>query len=197
MLITAMWRTIFVFAISCAAAQHPRPPVCDARQTGIRHAADARAAPWSTTKHLAKNFADGRVAWLMPDDKFQRYVVATGATKWGRCNGAGCFVFVAPASVIHTVVARSLVGDHHDAAVIGAALGLPADRFAGPLRMMTLDLGAAGACARLPVDSDPGATKCAPGELSCFQFGGYTAGGVAELIVIDAPVAKTTIEAIP
>jgi hypothetical protein len=186
-----------VFAIGCAGVQHPPPSTCDPRQAAIRRDADTRAAPWSTARHLAKNFADGRVAWLMPDDKYQRYVVATGAKKWGRCNGAGCFVFVAPAGVIHAVVARSMTDGHHDASAIGAALGLPADRFTGPLRMMTLDLGATGACVRLPVDSDPGAARCAPDTPRCFQFGGYTSGGVAELIVIDAPIARTTIETVP
>jgi len=189
-----------IFAISCAAspphATAPTPALaCDARQTRILRDADARAAPWSTAQHLAKNFPDGRVAWLMPDDKYRRYVVATGATRWGRCDGAGCFVFVAPAGIIHAVVARSMADGHHDAAAIGRALGLPAERFAGPLRMMTLDLRATRACARLPVERDPGASSCATAP--CFQFGGYTSGGVPELMVIDAPVDRTTIESVP
>lgn len=192
-------RAALAFAIGCAGAPTPHAvaPACDARQARLGHDADARAAPWSAAAHLAKNFPDGRVAWLMPDDKYQRYVVATGATRWDRCDGSGCFVFVAPAGVIHDVVARSMAAGRHDAAAIGRALGLPADRFARPLRMMTLDLRATGACARLPIESDPGAASCATAAAPCFQVGGYTAGGVPELMVIDAPVDHTTIEAVP
>ena len=67
-----------------------------------------------------------------------------------------------------------------------------------PLRLMTLDLDEAGACARLPVAADPGALACTrPEEQACFVFGGYTTGGVAEIMLIDAPVARTQIDVVP
>jgi hypothetical protein len=196
-----------VFLIGCAAAK-PAPttpsstppavavpaPTCDARQLGILHDADTRAAPYSSAEHVAKNFADGRVAWLMKDASYQSYVVKPGAKKWGRCDDTGCYVFVAPAPVIHAAIEKSMTEGHHDPAALGQALGLPAANFEGPLRMMTLDVRVA-ACARLPVDADPGVWKCqTPEDKDCFHFGGYTSGGIPELMVIDAPVDQTKIE---
>jgi len=206
-------RLALVFLIGCAGtAKPPVPPAvpepavaepapapsCDARQAAILHDADARATPWSTAQHLTKNFPDGRVAWLMKDASYQAYVVKTSAKQWGRCDATGCYVFVAPATVIQAAVTQSMTGGHHDPAVIGKALGLPAANFDGPLRLMILDLHKAGACARLPVDSDPGVWPCkSAADTDCFKFGGYTSGGVPELMVIDAPVDQTTIEEVP
>jgi hypothetical protein len=48
------------------------------------------------------------------------------------------------------------------------------------------------------VDTDPGVWKCKTAEdTDCFKFGGYTSGGVPELMVIDAPVEQTSIEEVP
>jgi hypothetical protein len=198
---------VMVAVVGCGGAaprvEQPAPPpapalACDARQAEISREADARAAPWSIAQHLAKNFPDGRISWLMPDDKYQQYVVTPGAQKWGRCNDTACYVFVAPAEVIHGAVQASMVDGRHDPAALGKALGLPAKNFEGALRMMTLDLDETGTCARLPVDDDPGVWKCqTPEDTDCFKFGGYTSGGIPELMVIDAPVGRTTIEAVP
>ena len=193
-----------LWLLGCAGSQHPAAPAppaaptCGAHQLEILHEADRRAAPWSTAQHLERNFPDGQVAWLMKDTSYQTYVVAKGATQWGRCDDTGCYVFVAPAAVIHGAVEQSMVDGHHDAAVLGKALGLPAANFDGPLRMMTMDLDDTATCARLPVDSDPGVWTCKSAEdTDCFKFGGYTSGGVPELIVIDAPVGQTTIDEVP
>jgi len=179
---------------------------CDDRQTGISKEADERASPWSILQHLAKNFPDMKVSWLMKETAYQDYVVKTGATNFGRCNDTGCHLFAAPTSVIAAAVGKSLTGESHqsdqsdqshDAAVLGAALGLPAANFEGPLRMFTLDLAVSQACVRLPVDGDPGVWKCKSDEdRDCFKFGGYTSGGVPELMVIDAPVAQATLREI-
>lgn len=191
--------------IGCAGAPRPAPappsaappPGCDARQTAISHDADTRAAPWSVAQHLAKNFPDGRVSWLMRETSYQSFVVKPAARKWGRCDDTGCYVFVAPAAVIHDAVAQSMTDGHHDPAALGKALGLPAANFDGPLRMMTLDIGKGTTCVRLPVDSDPGVWKCqTPQDTDCFHFGGYTSGGVPELMAIDALVDRTAIEEI-
>ena len=188
------------------AAQQPAPAAqeaaaaaaCDSHQAGISHDADTRAAPWSIAQHLAKNFPDGRVSWLMKDASYQTYIVATAAKSWGRCDTTGCYVFAAPAGVIHGAVTQSMTGGHHDPAALGTALGLPASNFEGPLRMMTLDLGKPPTCARLPVDSDLGVWKCqTPEDTNCFKFGGYTSGGVAEVMVINAAVDQTSIEDVP
>lgn len=201
---------ILAFLIACAhkpptttTTASPPPPTavpaatCDAQQAQILHEADTRAAPYSTAEHMTKNFPDGRVSWLMKDASYQSYVVKTNAAQWGRCNDTGCYVFVAPAPVIHAAVEKSMTDGHHDPEAIGKALGLPAGNFEGPLRMMTMDLSKA-ACARLPVDADPGVWACkSPEDKDCFKFGGYTSGGVPELMVINAPVAATTVEEIP
>lgn len=177
-------------------AQPAAPPAtCDAAQAAISHDADTRAAPWSIAQHFAKNFPDGKISWLMPESKYQDYVVKPGAQKWGRCNDTACYLFAAPAAVIHAAVTASMHDGHHDAAALGKALGLPATSFEGPLRMMTLDVDDTGTCVRLPVDEDPGVWKCkTPEDKDCFKFGGYTSGGIAEIMVLNAPVARTTIE---
>jgi hypothetical protein len=182
----------------------PEPPpamaasTCDAHQTTVLHEADTRAAPWSVAQHLTKNFPDGQVSWLMKDASYQNFVVKPAAKNWGRCDDTGCYVFVAPAAVIHAAVTQSMHDGHHDPAALGKALGLPATNFEGPLRMMTFDTSKIGACVRLPVDADPGVWKCKTAEdTDCFKFGGYTSGGVPELMVINAPVDKTTIEEVP
>jgi len=204
----ASW--IVLVVIGCAGAPRPAaspptasppaagPSSCDAHQAEISRDADTRAAPWSVAQHLAKNFPDGRVSWLMKEPSYQGFVVKPAARKWGRCDDTGCYVFVAPAAVIHDAVARAMADGHHDPAAIGKALGLPAGNFDGPLRMMTLDLGKQATCVRLPVDSDPGVWKCqTPQDTDCFHFGGYTSGGIPELMAVDAPVDLTAIEEVP
>ena len=53
-------------------------------------------------------------------------------------------------------------------------------------------------CVRLPVDSDPGVWKCTSAEdKDCFKFGGYTSGGVPEMMVINAPVDQAAVTEIP
>lgn len=191
--------------LGCAAAPRPAagpPPAaaprCDARQAAISRDADTRATPWSVARHLAKNFPDGRVSWLMKEASYQRFVVEPAARKWGRCQDTGCYLFVVPAAVIHDAVAHARTSGHHDPAALGNALGLPATSFDGPLRMMTLDIAQEATCVRLPVDSDPGVRPCqTPDDTTCFKFGGYTSGGVPELMAIDAPVDRTAIEEVP
>ncbi len=171
---------------------------CDARQAELSAKADELARPWSIEQHLAKNFPDRRVSWLMKKDPYETYVVKSGAKNFGRCDDSGCYLFAAPTAVIESAVAKSRTGATHDAAVLGQALGLPAKNFEGPLRMMTLDLGAAGTCVRLPMESDPGVWKCTSAEdKDCFKFGGYTSGEVPEVMVIDAPVARAVVTEIP
>ena len=174
------------------------PLACNEQQITVSREADTRAAPWSIAQHLTKNFSDGRISWLMKDGSYQDFVVKTGAKKWGRCNDTGCYVFAAPAAVIHGAVEKSMVNGHHDPAAIGQALGLPAKNFEGPLRMMTFDLDDGAVCVRLPVDSDPGVWKCqTPEDKDCFKFGGYTSGGIPELMALDVPVDQTKIEEVP
>lgn len=180
------------------------PPVpaaltgCDAKQAEVSKQADERAKPWSIELHLSKNFPERKVSWLMKAGQYDTYVVKTAAKNFGRCDDSGCYLFAAPTSLIAAAVEKAKKGDGHDAAVIGQALGLPAKNFEGPLRMMTLDLGAAGSCVRLPVDADPGVWKCKDAEdKDCFKFGGYTSGNVPEVMVINAPVDKAVVTEIP
>jgi hypothetical protein len=188
--------------VSTGAGIPPAPPPlvarCDATQARISEEADQRASPWSIEKHVAKNFPGRQVSWLMKDSAFQTFVVQTNAKNFGRCDDTGCYLFAAPTTVIQRAVQESMKDGRHDPAVLGKALGLPAKNFEGTLRMMTLDLDATDVCVRLPVDSDPGVWKCtSPEETDCFKFGGYTSGGVPEVMVINAPVARARIEEIP
>jgi hypothetical protein len=203
---TWLVRSLLLCSLLVAGCKHvepgvvapPPPDACDARQAELSREADQRARPWSIAQHLEKNFPDGKVAWLMPEGLYQKYVVQSGAKHFGRCDDTGCYLFAAPASVIEGAVRKSLTGGTHDPAVLGQALGLPAKNFEGPLRMMTLDLKASGLCVRLPVDSDPGVWKCQSAEdKDCFKFGGYTSGGVPEVMVLNAPVAQAVVTEIP
>lgn len=170
---------------------------CDAHQAGLSTRADERAQPWGIAQHLEKNFPGMKVSWLMKEGPYQTFVVESQAAKFGRCNETGCYLFAAPTAVIEAAVESSLTGETHDPALLGQALGLPAQNFEGPLRMMTLDLAATRACVRLPDDDDPGVWKCqSEADQDCFKFGGYTSGGVPELMVIDAPVAHASIREI-
>ncbi len=170
---------------------------CDAKQAAISRDADARAGTWDIERHLARNFQDGHVSWLMRECDYQRFIVETRARFFGRCDGT-CYLLAAPTAVVKAAVRVSMRGDHHDAAALGTALGLPARNFEGELRMMTLDLRAARVCARLPVESDPGVFACAtPEDHDCFKFGGYTSGGIPEVMIINAPVADTAVERVP
>lgn len=202
-------RNVLGFALLCAlltsgcATTQPvrQPPLaerCDPTQARISQQADQQASPWSIEQHLAKNFPDNKVSWLMKESAYQKFVVETNAQNFGRCNDTGCYLFAAPAQVIHSAVQASMTDGKHDAAALGKALGLPAQNFEGALKMMTLDLDATGVCVRLPVESDPGVWKCTtPEDTDCFKFGGYTSGGVPELMVINAPVAAATVEEVP
>jgi hypothetical protein len=210
---TWMVRNLLLCAVLVVGCKHAEPAVtptaptpvpvpalsaCDAQQAEISKEADQRAQPWSIEQHLAKNFPDTKVSWLMPEGLYQKYVVQPGAKNFGRCNDTGCYLFAAPTSVIQDAVTKSMTGSTHAPEVLGQALGLPAKNFEGPLRMMTLDLNAPPTCVRLPVDSDPGVWKCQSAEdKDCFKFGGYTSGGVPEVMVINAPVAQTTVTEIP
>lgn len=171
---------------------------CDAKQKAISQEADQLASPYGIDQHVEKNFKDRQVSWLMTDSAYQKFVVQTGAKNFGRCNDEGCFLFAAPTATIHQAVEKSMVDGKHDPAVIGQALGLPAKNFEGPLRMMTLNLATSHSCARLPVDADPGVWKCTSAEdTDCFKFGGYTSGGIPEIMVINAPVAQATVVEVP
>ncbi|MHA7630800.1 hypothetical protein [Corallococcus sp. M7] len=172
---------------------------CDDTQKAISKEADAMASPYGIDQHIAKNFPDRKVSWLMTDSAYQKFVVQTGAKNFGRCNDTACYLFAAPSAAIHGAVEKSKTADGtHDPAVLGQALGLPAKNFEGPLRMMTLDLGAQKVCTRLPVEADPGVWKCqTPEDTDCFKFGGYTSGGAPEVMVINAPVADTQVAEIP
>lgn len=173
-------------------------PSCDVKQGEISKEADQRAAPWGVQPHLAKNFPEHKISWLMPEGLYQKYVVGTNAKSFGRCADETCYLFAAPSQVIHKAVADAMVDGKHDPAAIGKALGLPAKNFEGQLRMMTFDMTAQPICVRLPVDADPGVWKCqTPEDTDCFKFGGYTSGGVPELMAIDVPVAATQVEVVP
>lgn len=172
--------------------------VCDAKQEKISQEADQRVQPGGIKQHLAKNFPDGRVSWLMKESAYQSFVVATGAKNFGRCDDSGCYLFGAPSATIEQAVKASMKNGKHDPAALGKALGLPAKNFEGPLRMMTIDLDDVHACARLPVESDPGVWKCTSAEdKDCFKFGGYTSGGVPEVMVINAPVSQAKVDVVP
>jgi hypothetical protein len=188
--------------VSTGATRPPSPPPlverCDATQARLSVEADQRASPWGIEQHVARNFPGRQVSWLMKDSAYQTFVVQTNAKNFGRCNDTGCYLFAAPSTVIQRAVQESMKDGKHDPAALGKALGLPARNFEGTLRMMTLDLNATGVCVRLPVESDPGVWKCtSPEDTDCFKFGGYTSGGVPEVMVINAPVAQARIEEIP
>ncbi|MDP2339969.1 MAG: hypothetical protein Q8O67_03340 [Deltaproteobacteria bacterium] len=188
-----------LLSLSCGTAKTTStlPDPCDATQARISAEADARASPLGIDAHLAVSFPGGKVAWLMKAKDHQSYVVDKQARHFGRCNADGCFVFAGPAQTLEAAVATSMNDGKHDAALLAKALGLPTDRMEGPLRLLTLELGH-DVCARLPVDGDPGAWPCkSDGDTDCFRFGGFTTGGVPELLLVNAPVARAHVVEIP
>lgn len=200
----------FALAVGCGGA--PPPPAheapaasghCDATQARISREADERVRSSTRTgagfeRHVATNFVDHKVSWLMREDAYQKFVVQPNAQFFGRCDKGHCYQFAAPAATIRKIVADATRDGKHDPAAMASALGLPPSSFEGTVKMVTLDLDAAGVCARLPVEDDPGSWKCkGPDDKACFQFGGFTSGGVPEAMLIDAPVAKAAIETIP
>ncbi len=200
-----------LFALGCATVQPQTKPdtqqtspagtpnaACDAKQSQLLKEGDQTAVEGSIEKHLAKNFPDHKVSWFMPEELYQKYVVKANAVNFGRCNDTGCYLFAAPTAFMQDKLQKSMQGGKHDAAALGQALGLPAKNFEGPLRLMTLDIGSPPLCVRLPVESDPGVWKCqSAADKDCFKPGGYTSGGVPEVMVINAKVAQTQVVEVP
>lgn len=175
------------------------PGDCSPQQSKISSEADARAAPYGIDRHLTKNFPDHRASWLMKEADFERYVRRPHATEFGRClPSAGCHQFAAPAPLMRNAIARSDTGHgSHDPKILAQSLGLQPDNMTGPLRLMTLDYIRHPTCVRLPVESDPGALNCDHlSDSACFRFGGFTTGGVPEVMLIDAPVKGTRVRKI-
>ena len=180
--------------VTPAPAPTPAGPVvvgnCSPAQADISAKADARAAPSGILPHLEKDFPGRSISWVMPDGAYQKYIVTAQAKNFGRCNADGCFQFGAPTGVLEKAIADATTADGHDPAILGKALGLPPANVTGTLRLVTLDAAATNTCLRLPVEEDPGVDK------SAFVFGGYTSGGVPEVMVIDAPVDKAVVKEI-
>jgi hypothetical protein len=173
----------------------PVPNHCDAEQAKIRTEADRRAGPRGVQTHLAEHFKDGKVSWLMKLCDYQTYVAQKNAPYFGRPLGANQYLFAGPTADMKKAVADASSGGKHDPAKLAKSLGLSPDNMKGPLIMLTLDLSTAGACVRLPVETDPGAKACcAAGEDDCFKFGGRTSGGMPEVMIINAPTAYATLD---
>lgn len=168
---------------------------CDATQIEFQRAGDQQASPYGIAEHLNKHFTDHKVSWLMKDSAYQTYVVQKQAPYFGRCTDGACYLFAAPSAVIHKAVQDSLLNGQHDAERLGKSLGLPGKNFEGPLRLFTLNLATGGACVRLPLERDPGVWKCqTAADTDCFKFGGFTSGGIPEVMVINASVAAAQSE---
>jgi hypothetical protein len=168
---------------------------CDAEQAKIRTEADRRAGPRGIQTHLAAHFKDGKASWLMKLCDYQTYVAQKNAPYFGRPLGANQYLFAGPTADMKKAVADASSGGKHDPVKLAKSLGLSPDNMQGPLIMLTLDLSTAGACVRLPVETDPGAKPCcATREDDCFKFGGRTSGGMPEVMIINAPTAYATLD---
>ena len=192
-------------AAGCGGTQTPpQPPAatsaCSAEQVGISRNADelaAKAGDAGITEHLDKNFPGGLVAWVIPEEKYKDYILKPPAKKWGRPSASESyqFQFAGPIAVVRAKVNQTTTEDRH---VLEEALGVTSGNLKGPIRLVTLDVRKSGVCVRLPTSEDPGATKCTTAEQKdCFKFGGFTSGGVPEIMIIDAPVDRTIDEPVP
>ena len=127
--------------------------------------------------HLAAHFKS-KGSYLVSDSVYQRFV--KGNRKLGRPQGGNSYLFVAGGEAIDKVLEAAKKGDGYDFTVVEQKLSLPPGTYAAAGGLWRIDVNVMTNCARFPTKDDPGAN-------AEFVAGGFTKGGIPEILVINAP----------
>jgi hypothetical protein len=128
-------------------------------------------------EHVRKHFTP-KGSYLVTDYVYQNFV--KGKAKLGRPGPNGnTYLFVASGKFIVGVLAAAKKADGTtDFAVIEQKLGLPTGTYKPDGGLWRVDVNVPISCYRFPKADDPGAN-------SDFKAGGFTSGGVPEILVLD------------
>ena len=133
--------------------------------------------------HVARHFSP-HGSYLVNDYVHNNFV--KGKARVGRPQGDHSYLFVAGSTFISGVLKAAKKADGTtDYAVIEHKLGLPSGTYKADGGLWRIDVDVKSGCYRMPKANDPGAN-------SDFKAGGFTSGGVPEILVINGKVAKAT-----
>jgi hypothetical protein len=133
--------------------------------------------------HVAKHFSP-HGSYLVNDYVYNNFV--KGKARLGRPQGDHSYLFVAGSTFISGVLKAAQKPDGTtDFTVIEHKLGLPAGTYKADGGLWRIDVDVKSGCYRMPKADDPGAN-------SDFKAGGFTSGGVPEILVINGKLAKAT-----
>ena len=157
-------------------------PKCPAAEQ--KHGVDIEAATHANAAaHVAKHFSP-HGSYLVNDYVYENFV--KGKPKLGRPVDGHSYLFVASSKTITDVLKAAKKPDGTtDYTVIELKLGLPGGTYKPDGGLWRVDVDVKSGCYRLPKHDDPGAN-------SDFKPGGFTSGGVPEILAIDAKEAKST-----
>lgn len=158
-----------VLAKGAGNAKCPKPQQqISATQEGVQHV--------SADEHVAKHFTP-KGSYLLSDANYQRF--AKGKAKLGRDSGGDTFLFVAGGKFIDGVIAAAKKADGTiDFAVVDKKLGFDPGTFPPAGGLWRVDINVKNSCYRLAKADDPGAN-------AHFKPGGFTSGGVPEVLVLN------------
>lgn len=161
--------------VLCSAAARADVSKCSREQQAIAKQIEA-ADHKSALAHVKANFTP-KGSYLVNDSTYQNYV--KGKTKLGRPQGADSYLFVAGGKFIDGVLRAAKKADGTtDFGVIEHKLGLPPNTYPPTGGLWRVDVNVPISCYRLPRASDPGANPQ-------FKAGGFTSGGVPEILVLN------------
>jgi len=165
-----------LLALEARADRRPTPNAkCSPAQRRIAAQVEASAGK-SARAHVQRHFTP-KGSYLVTDYVYQNFV--KGKPKLGRPSGADSFLFVAGGKFIDGVLRAARKPDGTtDFAVIEKKLGLPSGTYKPDGGLWRVDVNVPISCYRLPKADDPGAN-------SDFKPGGFTSGGVPEILVIN------------
>ncbi len=175
-----MKRTLLVFAAAAFALLSSGSARADIARCSKPQQAIAKAVETATHKnalaHVKANFTP-KGSYLVNDYVYQNFV--KGKPKLGRPDGGDSYLFVAGGKFIDGVLRAAKKADGtYDFTIIEHKLGLPPATYKPDGGLWRIDVNVPISCYRLPRAADPGAN-------SDFKPGGFTSGGVPEILVLN------------
>ncbi len=177
----ALAAALFALASAPALAKAPgdkNPPNAKCPRGQQKIGAQLEAADKLTAAgHVAKHFTP-KGSYLLGDSNYQRFV--KGKDKLGRGDANGdTLLFVAGGAFIDGVLKAARKADGTiDFAVIDKKLGFDPGSYPPEGGLWRVDVNVKNSCYRLAKADDPGAN-------AHFKAGGFTSGGVPEILVIN------------